>query len=89
MAKPELLRNQYSLGSTTPPLIGMFVGITFIISGTESYFTLLTLKLVMTMGMHRTSFSGHAQSIPTNNYLHRTIGHTGHAYTLEHTHRTS
>ena len=38
---------------------------------------------------HRTSFSGHAQSIPTNRHSHRTIGHTGHAQTSEHVHRTS
>ena len=37
---------------------------------------------------HRTSFSGHAQSIPTNRQVHRTIGHTGHAQTSEHVHRT-
>ena len=39
--------------------------------------------------VHRTSLSGHTQSIPTNRYLHRTIGHTGHALNLEHAHRTS
>ena len=39
--------------------------------------------------VHRTPFSGHAQSIPTNRHTHRTIGHTGHALNLEHVHRTS
>ena len=38
---------------------------------------------------HRTSFSGHDQSIPTKSHLVRTIGHTGHAQTSEHAHRTS
>ena len=31
--------------------------------------------------VHRTPISGHAQSIPTNRHVHRTIGHTGHAQT--------
>ena len=39
--------------------------------------------------MHRTSFSGHAQPIPTNRHVHRTIGHIGHAQTSKHLHRTS
>ena len=38
---------------------------------------------------HRTSLSGHAQSIPTYRHLHRTMGHTGHALNSEHAHRTS
>ena len=38
---------------------------------------------------HRTSVSGHPQSIPTNRYSHRTMGHTGHALNSEHVHRTS
>ena len=29
--------------------------------------------------VYRTSLSGHAQSIPANRHLHRTIGHNGHA----------
>ena len=37
---------------------------------------------------HKTSVSGLAQSIPTNRYMHRTIGHAGHAQTSEHAHRT-
>ena len=39
------------LGSTSAHLIGMWVNVTLIIYGTESYLTSLTLKLVMTMGM--------------------------------------
>ena len=39
--------------------------------------------------VHRTSLSGYAQSIPTNRDAHRTVGHTGHAQTPEHVHRTS
>ena len=39
--------------------------------------------------VHRTSLSGHAQSIPTNRHLHRTLGHIGHALNSEHVHRTS
>ena len=38
---------------------------------------------------HRTYISGHAQSIPTNRHVHRTLGHTGHALNSEHAHRTS
>ena len=38
--------------------------------------------------VHRTSFSGHAQSIPINRHSHRTIGHTGHVQTSGHAHRT-
>ena len=38
---------------------------------------------------YRTSLNGHAQSIPTNRYMHRTIGHTGHALNSEYVHRTS
>ena len=38
---------------------------------------------------HRTSFSGHAQSIPANMHSHRTKGLTRHAQTSEHMHRTS
>ena len=38
---------------------------------------------------HRKSLSGHAQSIPTNRHLLRTIGYTGHALSSEHVHRTS
>ena len=38
---------------------------------------------------HRTSFSGHAWSIPTNRYALTTIGHTGHARTSVHVHGTS
>ena len=52
MAWPELLRNQCTLGSTTPYSIGMWVSTIFNIYGTESYLTPLTLKLVMTMGTH-------------------------------------
>ena len=37
---------------------------------------------------HRTSLSGHAQSILTSSHLHRAIGHTGHALNSEHAHRT-
>ena len=36
-----------------------------------------------------TPISGHGQSIPTKRHVHRTIGHTGHAQTSEHRHRTS
>ena len=32
--------------------------------------------------VHRTSFSGHVQSIPTNRHVHRTTEHTGNAQTL-------
>ena len=39
--------------------------------------------------VYRTSLSGHAQSIPTNRDLHRTIGHTRHALNSEYAHRTS
>ena len=35
---------------------------------------------------HRTSLSGHTQSIPTNRHSHRTIGHTEHALNSEHGH---
>ena len=50
----------------------------------------LTLKLEMTVGMHTEHPSvGMLKSIATNRHLHRTIGHTGHAQTLEHVHRTS
>ena len=52
MAKPELLKNQYTLGSTTLHLIGMWGSITFIIYGTESYLSPLTLTLAITMGIH-------------------------------------
>ena len=38
---------------------------------------------------NKTSFSGHAQSIPTNRHVHRTTGHIGHALNSEHAHRTS
>ena len=44
--------NQYTLGSTIPHLIEMWVSIISIIYGTESYLTPQTLKLIMTMGMH-------------------------------------
>ena len=37
---------------------------------------------------HRTSLSGHAQSIPNNRHLHRTIGYTGHDMNSEYAHRT-
>ena len=37
---------------------------------------------------HRTSFSGHTQSIPTNRHMHSTLGHTGHAQNSEHVCRT-
>ena len=33
--------------------------------------------------------SGHAQSIPTNRYVHRTIGHTGYGLNSEYVYRTS
>ena len=39
--------------------------------------------------VQRTPFIGHAQSIPTNRHVHRTIGHTGHAQTFEHAYITS
>ena len=39
--------------------------------------------------VQRTYFSRHAQSIPINRHVHRTIGHTRHAQTFEHAHRTS
>ena len=39
--------------------------------------------------VHRTSLSGHVQSIPTKRHVYRTIGHTGHAQTSEYAHRTS
>ena len=39
--------------------------------------------------VHKTSFSGLAQSIPSNRHTHRTLGHTGHGLNLEHAHRTS
>ena len=39
--------------------------------------------------VHNTPFSGHAQSIPTNRHVHGTIGHTGHAQTSDHAHRSS
>ena len=36
------------------------------------------LKIINDDGhVHRTSLCGHAQSIPTNRYLYRTIGHKG------------
>ena len=38
---------------------------------------------------NRTFFSGHAQSIPTNKHVHRTLGHIWHAQNSEHVHRTS
>ena len=37
----------------------------------------------------RTSFSGHAQSIPTNRHVHRTIRHTRQDQTSKYVHRTS
>ena len=39
--------------------------------------------------VYRTPISGHAQSIPTNRDVHRTIGHTGHVLTSEYANRTS
>ena len=45
------IRNQFTFESTTPHSTGKWVSITFIIYGTESCLTPLTLKLVMTMGM--------------------------------------
>ena len=39
--------------------------------------------------VHKLPFSWYAQSIPTKRHVHGTIGHTGHAPTLEHAHRTS
>ena len=39
--------------------------------------------------IYRTSFHRHAQSIPTNMHVHRTIGHIGHAQASEHLCRTS
>ena len=38
--------------------------------------------------VQRTSFSGHAQSIPTNRHAHRTIGHTQHAQTSDNCFKT-
>ena len=49
---PGFIRNQDTLGSITPHSVGMWVSIMLIIYGTESCLTPLTLKLVMTMGMH-------------------------------------
>ena len=46
------IKNLYSSGSTTPHLTEMWVSIISIIYGTESCPTPLTLKLIMTMGMH-------------------------------------
>ena len=51
MAYPELSRSKYILESTIPHLIEIWVSIIFIIYGTESYLTSLTLKLILTMGM--------------------------------------
>ena len=31
--------------------------------------------------VHKTPFSGHTQSIPTNSHAHRSMGHIGHAQT--------
>ena len=39
--------------------------------------------------VHRTPFTWHAQSNPTNRDFHRTIGHTGNALNSEYVHRTS
>ena len=39
--------------------------------------------------VHSTSLSGHAQSIPTNRHIYRTLGHIRHALNSEHVHRTS
>ena len=39
--------------------------------------------------VHDMSLSGHAQSIPTNRHLHRTLMHTGHALNSEYVHRAS
>ena len=67
----------------------MWVSTIFIIYGTESYLNTPDLKSNNDNGcVHRTSLSGHSQSIPTNKHLHRTIGHTGHALNSEHAHRT-
>ena len=53
-------------------------------------FNTLDLKFSNDNGhVHRTSFSGNAQSIPTNRHVHRTIGHTGHAQTSGYAHGTS
>ena len=51
MVQSELSRNQYILGSTNQHLIEMWISIIFIIYGTESYLTPLTLKLIMTIVM--------------------------------------
>ena len=70
--------------------IRMRVSITFIIYGKESCSTPPDLKISNDNGhAHRTSFSGHAQSFPTNRHAYRTVGHTGHAHISEHVHRTS
>ena len=37
---------------------------------------------------HRTSFSGHTQFILTNRHVQGSIGHTEHAQSTEHVHRT-
>ena len=56
----------------------------------QSYLTDPDLKINNDNGhVHRTSFSGHAQSIPTNRHMHRTLGHAWQAMNLEHVHRTS
>ena len=48
------------------------------------------LKVINDSGhAHRTCFTLHAQPIPTNRHVHKTIGHIGHAQTSEHVHRTS
>ena len=70
MAQQEPLRIQYTLGSTTPHSVGMWVSITFIIYGTVLFNT-PDLKISNDNGhVYRTSFSGHAQSIPTNRHAH-------------------
>ena len=58
--------------------------------GDRTLFNIPDLKISNDSGQaHTTSFGGHAQSIPTNTYVHRTTGNTGHAQTSEHAHTTS
>ena len=48
------------------------------------------LKVSINNGhVHRTSFIGCAQSIPTSRHVHKAIWHIGHVPTSKHAHRTS
>ena len=69
----------------------MWVNIISIIYGPAPCLTPLTLKLIMTIGMHTKHPSVGILS-PfqlIGQHLHRTTGHTGHALNLEHAHRTT